>query len=85
MTEAFKIFKESLENISDEDFAKLLDEMENDSEGEGVTIAEFLETIQLNSLVCETIVENNLQSNISYHFDIENTEYSINKNLLEAA
>lgn len=45
MTEAFKIFKESLENISDEDFAKLLDEMENDSEGEGVTIAEFLETI----------------------------------------
>lgn len=85
MTEAFKIFKESLENISDEDFAKLLDEMENDSEGEGVTIAEFLETIQPNSLVCETIVENNLQSNISYHFDIENTEYSINKNLLEAA
>ena len=29
MTEAFELFKESLEKISDEDFAKILDEMEN--------------------------------------------------------
>ena len=29
MTKAFELFKESLEKISDEDFAKILDEMEN--------------------------------------------------------
>lgn len=29
MTKAFELFKESLENISNDDFAKLLDEMEN--------------------------------------------------------
>nr|DAU65294.1 MAG TPA: hypothetical protein [Caudoviricetes sp.] len=29
MTKAFELFKESLEKISDEDFAKFLDEMEN--------------------------------------------------------
>lgn len=29
MTKAFELFKESLEKISDDDFAKILDEMEN--------------------------------------------------------
>ena len=37
MTKAFELFKESLENISDDDFAKLLDEMENDPQGQGIT------------------------------------------------
>lgn len=38
-----KLFEESLNKISDEDFSKLLDEMENDPEGCGITIGEFVE------------------------------------------
>lgn len=38
-----ELFEESLNKMSDEDFAKLLDEMENDPEGCGITIGEFVE------------------------------------------
>lgn len=37
-----ELFEESLNKMSDEDFAKLLDEMENDPEGCGITIGEFV-------------------------------------------
>lgn len=40
-----ELFEESLNKISDEDFAKLLDEMENDPEGCGITIGEFVESL----------------------------------------
>lgn len=38
----FQKFKESLDNMSDEDFEKLLNEMENDENGEGITVGEFI-------------------------------------------
>lgn len=44
--EIFQRFKESLDNMSDEDFKKLLDEMENDSESKGITVGEFLSKIK---------------------------------------
>lgn len=40
--EIFQRFKESLDNMSDEDFKQLLDEMENDENGDGITVDEFL-------------------------------------------
>ena len=51
MTKAFELFKESLENISDDDFAKLLDEMENDPEGQGITIGEFISFLNQEPLI----------------------------------
>lgn len=51
MTKAFELFKESLENISDDDFAKLLDEMENDREGQGITIGEFISFLNQEPLI----------------------------------
>ena len=45
--EIFQRFKESLDNMSDEDFEKLLDEMKNDSNGSnGITVGEFLSKIK---------------------------------------
>ena len=55
MTKAFELLKESLENISDDDFAKLLDEMENDPEGQGITIGEFISFLNQESLIDEII------------------------------
>lgn len=55
MTKAFELFKESLEKISDDDFAKLLDEMENDPQGQGITIGEFMDLMNHDSLIDETI------------------------------
>lgn len=55
MTKAFKLFKESLENISDDDFAKLLDEMENDPQGQGITIGEFFDAMHRKSSIYEII------------------------------
>ena len=55
MTKAFELFKESLEKISDEDFAKLLDEMENDPQGQGITIGEFFDAIHQKSSIDEII------------------------------
>lgn len=55
MTKAFELFKESLEKISDEDFAKLLDEMENDPQGQGITIGEFFDAIHRKSSIDEII------------------------------
>lgn len=51
MTKAFELFKKSLENISDDDFAKLLDEMENDPEGQGITIGEFISFLNQEPLI----------------------------------
>ena len=39
----FKRFKESLDRMSDEEFGKMLNEMQNDPEGSGMTIGEFVE------------------------------------------
>jgi hypothetical protein len=55
MTKAFELFKESLEKISDEDFAKLLDEMENDPQGQGISIGEFISFLNQESLIDEII------------------------------
>ena len=55
LDKAFELFKESLENISDDDFAKLLDEMENDPEGQGITIGEFISFLNQESLIDEII------------------------------
>ncbi|WP_315101000.1 hypothetical protein [Capnocytophaga sputigena] len=88
MTKAFELFKESLENISDDDFAKLLDEMENDPQGQGITIGEFIDLMNQNILVSDTIIVNNEKNKVSYLFDIESTTNSTNitnKNFLEAA
>ena len=88
MTKAFELFKESLEKISDEDFAKLLDEMENDPQGQGITIGDFIDIMNQNILVSDTIIVNNEKNKVSYLFDIESTTNSTNttnKNFLEAA
>ncbi|WP_314288093.1 MULTISPECIES: hypothetical protein [Capnocytophaga] len=88
MTKAFELFKESLEKISDEDFAKLLDEMENDPQGQGITIGDFIDLMNQNILVSDTIIVNNEKNKVSYLFDIESTTNSTNttnKNFLEAA
>ena len=88
MTKAFELFKESLEKISDEDFAKLLDEMENDPQGQGITIGDFIDLMNQNILVSDTIIVNNEKNKLSYLFDIESTTNSTNttnKNFLEAA
>ena len=79
MTKAFELFKESLENISDDDFAKLLDEMENDPQGQGITIGEFIDLMNQNILVSDTIIVNNEKNKVSYLFDIESTTNSTNK------
>jgi|GEM_PF-684877 hypothetical protein len=55
MTKAFELFKESLEKISDDDFAKLLDEMENDPQGQGITIGEFIDFLNQEPLIDEII------------------------------
>ena len=55
MTKAFELFKESLENISNDDFAKLLDEMENDPQGQGITIGEFIDFLNQEPLIDEII------------------------------
>ena len=88
MTKAFELFKESLENISNDDFAKLLDEMENDPQGQGITIGDFIDLMNQNILVSDTIIVNNEKNKVSYLFDIESTTNSTNttnKNFLEAA
>ena len=88
MTKAFELFKESLEKISDEDFAKLLDEMENDPQGQGITIGDFIDLMNQNILVSDTIIVNNEKNKVYYLFDIESTTNSTNttnKNFLEAA
>ena len=88
MTKAFELFKESLEKISDEDFAKLLDEMENDPQGQGITIGDFIDLMNQNILVSDTIIVNNEKNKVSHLFDIESTTNSTNttnKNFLEAA
>ena len=88
MTKAFELFKESLEKISDEDFDKLLDEMENDPQGQGITIGDFIDLMNQNILVSDTIIVNNEKNKVSYLFDIESTTNSTNttnKNFLEAA
>ena len=55
MTKAFELFKESLENISNDDFAKLLDEMENDPQGQGITIGEFMDSLNYKYSIDEII------------------------------
>ena len=88
MTKAFELFKESLEKISDEDFAKRVDEMENDPQGQGITIGDFIDLMNQNILVSDTIIVNNEKNKVSYLFDIESTTNSTNttnKNFLEAA
>ena len=55
MTKAFELFKESLEKISDDDFAKLLDEMKNDPQGQGITIGEFIDFLNQEPLIDEII------------------------------
>ena len=55
MTKAFELFKESLENISNDDFAKLLDEMENDPQGQGITIGEFMDSMNYKYSIDEII------------------------------
>ena len=81
-------FTKSLENMSDENFAKLLDEMENDPQGQGITIGDFIDLMNQNILVSDTIIVNNEKNKVSYLFDIESTTNSTNttnKNFLEAA
>jgi len=85
MTKAFELFKESLENISDDDFAKLLDEMENDPQGQGITIGEFIDSINQNILVSDNIIVNNEKNRVSYLFNTKSTTNTTNKNFLEAA
>ena len=85
MTKAFELFKESLEKISDEDFAKLLDEMENDPQGQGITIGEFIDSINQNILVSDNIIVNNEKNRVSYLFNTKSTTNTTNKNFLEAA
>jgi hypothetical protein len=45
--EIYKNFKESLDNMSDEEFKQLLDEMENDPNGEGITVGEFFDKLKI--------------------------------------
>lgn len=78
-------FTKSLENISDDDFAKLLDEMENDPEGQGITIGEFIDSINQNILVSDNLIVNNEKNRVSYLFDTKSTTNTTNKNFLEAA
>ena len=85
MTKAFELFKESLEKISDEDFAKLLDEMENDPQGQGITIGDFIDLMNQNILVSDTIIVNNEKNRVSYLFNTKSTTNTTNKNFLEAA
>ena len=85
MTKAFELFKESLEKISDEDFAKLLDEMENDPQGQGITIGDFIDLMNQNILVSDTIIVNNEKNKVSYLFNTKSTTNTTNKNFLEAA
>jgi len=71
MTKAFELFKESLENISDDDFAKLLDEMENDPQGQGITIGEFIDLMNYKSSIDEIIsfsTKNQVKSSIINDF-----------------
>ena len=48
-------FTKSLENMSDENFAKLLDEMENDPQGQGITIGEFMDSLNYKYSIDEII------------------------------
>ena len=74
-----------VENISDDDFAKLLDEMENDPEGQGITIGEFIDSINQNILVSGNLIVNNEKNRVSYLFNTKSTTNTTNKNFLEAA
>jgi hypothetical protein len=78
-------FTKSLENMSDENFAKLLDEMENDPQGQGITIGEFIDSINQNILVSDNIIVNNEKNRVSYLFNTKSTTNTTNKNFLEAA
>lgn len=78
-------FTKSLENMSDENFAKLLDEMENDPEGQGITIGEFIDSINQNILVSGNLIVNNEKNRVSYLFNTKSTTNTTNKNFLEAA
>mgnify|MGYP001008819693 CR=1 FL=1 len=78
-------FTKSLENMSDENFAKLLDEMENDLQGQGITIGEFIDSINQNILVSDNIIVNNEKNRVSYLFNTKSTTNTTNKNFLEAA
>ena len=78
-------FTQSLENMSDENFAKLLDEMENDPQGQGITIGEFIDSINQNILVSDNIIVNNEKNRVSYLFNTKSTTNTTNKNFLEAA
>ena len=78
-------FTKSLENMSDENFAKLLDEMENDPQGQGITIGKFIDSINQNILVSDNIIVNNEKNRVSYLFNTKSTTNTTNKNFLEAA
>jgi hypothetical protein len=45
--EIYQNFKKSLDNMSDEEFKQLLDEMENDPNGEGITVGEFFDRLKI--------------------------------------
>ena len=62
--------------------------MENDPQGQGITIGDFIDLMNQNILVSDTIIVNNEKNKVSYLFDIESTTNSTNttnKNFLEAA
>ena len=71
--------------MSDENFAKLLDEIENDPQGQGITIGEFIDSINQNILVSDNIIVNNEKNRVSYLFNTKSTTNTTNKNFLEAA
>lgn len=48
-------FTKSLENMSDEDFANFLNEIENDPQEEGITVGEFFDAIHRKSSIDEII------------------------------